>query len=253
MAVRGHNALALSVARSVLNTPNFSLISHIDTTQNDWKRHESTQHEVRDLWKCCESGTGASNLCGRAFYRQNLFETHLAQEHGYGVEVACIKAGLSMISRNNHSQFWCGFCVKLLRMDERGVLIHNERFTHVSDHFIKGGLSIKDWVDVEEHRTKREILADMDARSPDEAEDGQGEESVPRERRGQTDGIVQQQATSSSAAKTGKKRASEGDAVEQSGSKKQKGSQPDAAFWQCVSQLSSTRSTFTEYRANCYP
>jgi len=129
-------------------------------SKNDWKRHESTQHGVSDIWKCCENSDvlgQPGGICGQAFYRQKDFEKHLVGEHKNGEDYALIRAENCHISRSSHSRFWCGFCIKLHKIEERGGLISNERYTHVADHFIKQGKSIGDWVDVLEHKKKREM------------------------------------------------------------------------------------------------
>jgi hypothetical protein len=98
----------------------------------------------------------------------------LTQKHSYGSDFASTKANLSLISRNNFSQFWCGFCVTLHRMDEQSGQFLNERFTHIADHYISQEKHFHDWVDVETHKKKGALLQEMKDKAHAKEQDQRG-------------------------------------------------------------------------------
>jgi hypothetical protein len=115
---------------------------------------------MSDLWKCIEVSDKPGQpfgICGFASFRQKDFEAHLMEEHNYGRDMVVMKSNACLINRNSHIRFWCGFCGKLEKTDESGGLDFNDRFTHISDHFIKENMQIGDWIDVEKHTKKSDI------------------------------------------------------------------------------------------------
>lgn len=119
-------------------------------SKNDWKRHENSQHHQLELWKCDEpSKADPKELCGRACHRREQFKIHLFKDHGIcdppGVDV---KLDSCRVGRNCETQFWCGFCKKIVEIREDGLKAWTERFNHIDDHFSgrnAAKMSISEW------------------------------------------------------------------------------------------------------------
>jgi len=58
------------------------------------------------------------------------------------------------IGRNGQGQFWCGFCVKIIALEKKGLEAWDERFNHVDDKHFKRGQPISDWVPIDGHGPK---------------------------------------------------------------------------------------------------
>ncbi|KAK4634259.1 hypothetical protein CLAFUW4_00867 [Fulvia fulva] len=124
-------------------------------SRNDWKRHESSQHYLTDMWKC---PLGCSR---RPYLHVSLLEEHfrspLHNVHDPDrVKTLCEQGRLG---REGHHHFWCGFCKRLIKQERGGMLQQvgnawDARFKHIGDHFDKDCLDSGDWVCVEENRPK---------------------------------------------------------------------------------------------------
>ncbi|KAJ3945104.1 uncharacterized protein N0V96_005127 [Colletotrichum fioriniae] len=57
------------------------------------------------------------------------------------------------VGRNGEPKFWCGFCVEIFEIPEKGVNAWAERFDHIDNHYAgRGGFTKKDhsqWVAVD--------------------------------------------------------------------------------------------------------
>ncbi|KAF4125727.1 ZnF C2H2 [Geosmithia morbida] len=102
-------------------------------SKNDWKRHESSQHNPNDLWHCNCNHAGGS--CGSS---------------------SSSSSGVGVGAGHCTSSFWCGFCRSLIsvvvgdRSSSPPVPSPiDQRFNHIDDHFMgRGGLpvkNIKEW------------------------------------------------------------------------------------------------------------
>lgn len=67
------------------------------------------------------------------------------------------------MGRNGQARFWCGFCIKLIDLKEKGVDAWKERFDHIDEHFMGHRdlpeQSIEDWVPVDNDKPKRDITS----------------------------------------------------------------------------------------------
>lgn len=108
-------------------------------SKNDWKRHENSQHYQLELWKCNEKNIGdLTELCGNTYNRREQFKTHLSKDHGIE-DPATVNLKLEdcLDGRNYEVSFWCGFCRKMVKVQEKGLkaCMWVGRSNHVDDHF----------------------------------------------------------------------------------------------------------------------
>ncbi|KIV90235.1 hypothetical protein PV10_07564 [Exophiala mesophila] len=138
-------------------------------SKNDWKRHEQSQHEQEDSWRCNDPE------CGKVFYHhQEALVKHMAEEHEYSgrEDQATQIAAENRVSRNFQGRIWCGFCNKIivLKPELRGVEAIAFRFDHIATHF-KG----EDWQDWTEFsgrgNTKAQIQEMIKAKACSTAKD----------------------------------------------------------------------------------
>lgn len=179
--------------------------------KSDWKRHENSQHFQLESYRCQLPATTSSslssssplssmpstspssstspsaadndpthNVCGDLFTRPKHFESHLIHEHRladrHAVE-AQVKA--CRIGKNGQGQFWCGFCVKVVKLEKKRNAAWDERFDHIDRHFCKEGRGIEEWVCIEGGRRKGDVLKARErARKGEDGDgDGDGDES----------------------------------------------------------------------------
>jgi hypothetical protein len=79
------------------------------------------------------------------FYRREHFAGHLKMAHATDDEQIRELARKQRIGRNCQTQFWCGFCKKILPLKKNGIEGSDERFDHIDKHF-KDQQNIKDWM-----------------------------------------------------------------------------------------------------------
>ncbi|KAJ3492430.1 hypothetical protein NLG97_g5402 [Lecanicillium saksenae] len=115
-------------------------------SKNDWKRHESGQHSAVEAWACEEDG------CVAVFEDRLAFTQHLNESHDMiHEEDLQSKIQSCRIGRQCDSRFWCGFCRRVVEIDDAMVQedggngTHwSRRFDHIDGHlFGKGGLDMK--------------------------------------------------------------------------------------------------------------
>lgn len=149
--------------------------------QNDWKRHENSQHFQAELFKCQEHASLGTNSprCGDVFYDAEYMEDHLKNVHGIS-SPATLKAKVheNLIGRNHQVRFWCGFCRSNVSLHNHGVQGWDERFNHIDDHF-KAGLRTLDWVDAETNKMKKDTEEDFEAKDKgrDDSQGRSGDEA----------------------------------------------------------------------------
>jgi hypothetical protein len=139
----------------------FDRCSRTFGSKADWKRHESSQHFHLQSWRCslpCTKWPGME--CARLYYRQEIFVRHLRKHHRVAEGDSIIGDSLvkNRIGRNGQSQYWCGFCRKIIVLEHKGLDAWNERFDHIDSKHFKQGQRIADWVPAKGHHTKKEIL-----------------------------------------------------------------------------------------------
>ena len=138
-------------------------------SKNDWKRHENSQHFHLETWRCDEEKVGG-DACAKVCYRRQSFQDHLKKDHDVlDAEVLKSKVDACRIGRNCQARFWCGFCIKLVDLTNKGVEAWTERFDHIDDHFMgRHGLamqSIRDWIPVDGGKPRGEVDSPMDPSS----------------------------------------------------------------------------------------
>jgi hypothetical protein len=108
-------------------------------SKNDWKRHEQTQHEQQECWRC--------HLCFEVFFHdQSYYIKHMSKVHS--TQRPEESARHHRIARNYQGRFWCGFCCEIITHLKTDVEAINFRFDHIADHFTKDKKSSKDWVEL---------------------------------------------------------------------------------------------------------
>ncbi|KIW65731.1 hypothetical protein, variant [Phialophora macrospora] len=108
-------------------------------SKNDWKRHEQTQHEQQECWRC--------HLCFEIFFHdQSFYIKHMSKVHS--TQRPEESARQNRIARNYQGRFWCGFCCNIITHLKTDVEAINLRFDHIADHFTKEKKSSKDWVEL---------------------------------------------------------------------------------------------------------
>lgn len=125
-------------------------------SKNDWKRHENSQHFQLECWRCHEPDSSSKiNQCAKIFYHREKFMQHLEQDHSK-LSVDHIKEEVkrNRIGRSGQEQFWCGFCVQIIGLKNKGLEAWDERFNHVDDKHFKRGQRISGWVPVDGHGPK---------------------------------------------------------------------------------------------------
>ncbi|EXJ57150.1 hypothetical protein A1O7_07495 [Cladophialophora yegresii CBS 114405] len=108
-------------------------------SKNDWKRHEQSQHEQQECWRC--------HLCFEIFFHdQSYYIQHMTNVHS--TQRPEESARQYRIARNHQGRFWCGFCCQIITHQKTDVEAINLRFQHIAEHFTKGNKSSKDWVEL---------------------------------------------------------------------------------------------------------
>lgn len=139
-------------------------------SKNDWKRHEQSQHEQQECWRC--------HKCYEVyFHHQNNFINHLMNKHSVKrVDEATKQAKIRRVASNYQGQFWCGFCDKVIVHDLHGVEAIHHRFDHIADHF-KNEQSSADWVELRGFgKTKAALKEESRIQSPANTEDEDDED-----------------------------------------------------------------------------
>lgn len=103
-------------------------------SKNDWKRHENSQHYQHELWRCNEK-TASNEECGKTCHRREQFKSHLAKEHSITGSTVDTKLEQCLKGQDFDARYWCGFCERLIEVEEKGLKSWTSRFDHIDDHF----------------------------------------------------------------------------------------------------------------------
>ncbi|KAF2462997.1 uncharacterized protein BDR25DRAFT_116972 [Lindgomyces ingoldianus] len=129
--------------------------------KSDWKRHENSQHFQLESYWCQLLSLASQTPCGELFYRADLFKNHLQKEHKKTDEGEIeLETKNRRIGRNGQGQFFCGFCVKIVKLTQKRNAAWDERFNHIDEHF-KAGKRIEEWHCIEAKKTKGKVLKEM--------------------------------------------------------------------------------------------
>ncbi|QSS66625.1 hypothetical protein I7I51_02814 [Histoplasma capsulatum] len=105
--------------------------------KKEWIRHENTEHFQMQAWRCPKildlnfcpddpakalSTNSSENECARCFDRKDKLQKHLCSEHGYREADVKAVVSASEIGRNGQGQTWCGFCRKLIPLQQEGQI-----------------------------------------------------------------------------------------------------------------------------------
>ncbi|KAF2172480.1 hypothetical protein M409DRAFT_50172 [Zasmidium cellare ATCC 36951] len=130
-------------------------------SRNDWKRHESSQHFLHEMYKC-EAPRHDGTPCTRRPFRDiEALKKHLrGDDHRLQCTDDEILAECKryLLGREGHERFWCGFCQRLVSQEKALQNAWDARFKHIGDHFDKEGKDSGDWVCIEENKAKRFIV-----------------------------------------------------------------------------------------------
>jgi hypothetical protein len=117
-------------------------------SKNDWKRHERTQHEQQECWRC--------HLCFAVFYiDRSHYVMHMISAHS--VEHPEDIANRVRIARNHQGRFWCGFCKEIIVHTKTDQEALDLRFDHIASHFQKENRNSGQWEEVATGKTKQEL------------------------------------------------------------------------------------------------
>ncbi|KAL5326311.1 hypothetical protein ACEPPN_007449 [Leptodophora sp. 'Broadleaf-Isolate-01'] len=89
-----------------------------------------------------------------------LRRDHLKDDDISDTKIIETKVDLCRMGRNCQVRFWCGFCIKLVDLQKKGLEAWTERFDHIDHHFMGHhsfkSQSILDWVPVNSDKPKGE-------------------------------------------------------------------------------------------------
>lgn len=140
--------------------------------KSDWKRHENSQHFQLEAYRCSQP-VAQNKVCGEHFFRVEHFKKHLETQHKLSnTDDQLAESKRRRIGKNCQQQFWCGFHSDIVELKEKRNAAWDERFDHIAYHFEKEGRSIETWICVEENKTKKELLKEMDRYVFDDEEEG---------------------------------------------------------------------------------
>ncbi|KAF2498340.1 hypothetical protein BU16DRAFT_558402 [Lophium mytilinum] len=142
-------------------------------SKSDWKRHENSQHFQLETWRCQQFKE--QSCCAELFYRREVFEDHLKGKHAVTGEEAACEVKTCRIGRNGQGQFWCGFCQKIIPLNNKRSAAWDERFNHIDEHF-RDKMDINNWLCLEARKTKGEVTKEMDRDNFDHEDDVGGED-----------------------------------------------------------------------------
>jgi hypothetical protein len=156
-------------------------------SKNDWKRHESKQHEQQEKWRCGEQDANTSgksmpatgdDACMRLFCTKELYLNHLKDQHHItDADVTNTLCKLQRIAAKCQGQYWCGFCNKIITMKGKGLDGDAERFNHIDRHFTKEHRPIKDWIPLNGRPLPGESALPSEVPSPEQSSEAQSEEA----------------------------------------------------------------------------
>jgi hypothetical protein len=85
--------------------------------------------------------------------------SHLEQDHKFS-QLHDIKTQTQAchIGRNNQTRIWCGFCAKIVPLEEKsGVEAWDERYSHIIKHYDDEEQHIDKWIEAIEHMAKMDL------------------------------------------------------------------------------------------------
>lgn len=136
-------------------------------SRDDWKRHETTQHYLHEMWKCGERGVESSSnkedqatVCDHAaFMEPNKLRGHLYHDHHIHVHDQLTRLVKEYrLGNEGNDQYWCGFCAHSIVVESKDALdAWTARLDHIGRHFDTDGKHIRDWICVKHHKPKKDL------------------------------------------------------------------------------------------------
>jgi hypothetical protein len=138
-------------------------------SKNDWKRHESTQHEQQECWRCA--------VCFDVFFNgEEHYVQHMQAQHP-NHPLSRQNPLYFRIARNYQRCFWCGYCNAIKFHNKTDIEAVAHRADHIADHFIKEARLSKDWIEITSHGlTKQQRLEQEQSQSSPDDEQGHSTE-----------------------------------------------------------------------------
>lgn len=128
-------------------------------SRNDWKRHESSQHSLPEMWNCtCIRGDG-NNGAPPSLHLLDAWDDHPRGPKYVARDITELETGCNNfpVAREGHNYFWCGFCVKPISHQSPTESGWEGRFKHVGEHFDKDKYDSDDWVCFNHHEKKKGV------------------------------------------------------------------------------------------------
>ncbi|ORY05557.1 hypothetical protein BCR34DRAFT_590863 [Clohesyomyces aquaticus] len=134
----------------------------------DWKRHEIIKHYQLEGYRCRFSTNHI--VCGAYFAGLSgleKFKKHLESQHGMtDPEAVLSEISRQRIGKNCQSQFWCGFCRNIIRLNARESPAFDERFNHIASHIENEGTDSDEWLCAELNMLKSQVSRDTSSTFP---------------------------------------------------------------------------------------
>ena len=86
------------------------------------------------------------SACRLCYHRTAAYKDHLRDIHSpiNAIQFAeTVKQ--KVIGHGNQGTYWCGFCYRIVKLAKEGIPGDDERFNHISDHFLNDRLTIERW------------------------------------------------------------------------------------------------------------
>lgn len=147
--------------------------------KSDWKRHEHNKHPLPEGWRCgfefasespshglpsspekekakqispsqtagAAQGNQQRPTCGAEFHCEKDFVAHVQRGHGVVPSSSDYQAlnRKSRMAPNGQGGFWCGFCRRVVPLEEHWNAAWNERFDHIECHFKEEKKGMEGW------------------------------------------------------------------------------------------------------------
>ncbi|EMC93545.1 hypothetical protein BAUCODRAFT_125399 [Baudoinia panamericana UAMH 10762] len=130
-------------------------------SRNDWKRHEKSQHRIREAWRC--NVKVSEKTCGKLVYARERMRSHIKRRHAEvrtkSLDALCNGMHLG---DNASDQFWCGFCEDLVPCKADVQKPGEYRMKHIGDHYDKDDKHINDWVCVMVNKRRKDFINDVE-------------------------------------------------------------------------------------------
>ena len=96
-----------------------------------------------EIWRCqLPVSVDEDSACANIYYKLEAFREHMRKDHKmegcHKLDRECCR---SKVGRNGQGSFWCGFCEKILPLQERAIAAWDERYKHIEEHYLAGQLS----------------------------------------------------------------------------------------------------------------